>query len=151
MERDATGDSPMYERTRFGTTPHSQKVVQDSDAYMPATDCKIKAPTSVGRIWLAGLRFRDAARIASLALLIEMLAKSNAAAPSLRLVRLRRPYDPVVGRIVVPSSACLGVSADAVFEGIDVRTIGFRQSCEIRHAVLRTDRSLEPAGTRSNL
>jgi len=22
----------MYERTRFGTTPHSQKVVQDSDA-----------------------------------------------------------------------------------------------------------------------
>jgi hypothetical protein len=23
----------MYERTRFGTTPHSQKVVQDSDAY----------------------------------------------------------------------------------------------------------------------
>ena len=24
----------MYERTRFGTTPHSQKVVQDSDAYV---------------------------------------------------------------------------------------------------------------------
>ena len=24
----------MYERTRFGTTPHSQKVVQDSDAYL---------------------------------------------------------------------------------------------------------------------
>lgn len=23
----------MYDRTRFGTTPHSQKVVQDSDAY----------------------------------------------------------------------------------------------------------------------
>jgi hypothetical protein len=23
----------MYERTRFGTTLHSQKVVQDSDAY----------------------------------------------------------------------------------------------------------------------
>ena len=26
----------MYERTRFGTTPHSQKVVQDSDAYRPS-------------------------------------------------------------------------------------------------------------------
>jgi len=114
---------------------------------MPATDCKIKAPTSVGRIWLAGLRFRDAARIASLALLIEILTKSNPAAPSLRLVGW--PYDPLVGRI--PSSACLEVSADAVFEGIDVRTIGFRQSYEIRHAVLCTDRSLEPAGTRSNL
>jgi hypothetical protein len=31
---------------------------------------------------LAGLRFRDAARIASLALLIEILTKSNPAAPS---------------------------------------------------------------------
>ena len=27
----------MYERTRFGTTPHSQKVVQDSDAYPDST------------------------------------------------------------------------------------------------------------------
>jgi len=32
----------MYERTRFGTTPHSQKVVQDSDAYISASDGKIK-------------------------------------------------------------------------------------------------------------
>jgi hypothetical protein len=37
----------MYERTRFGTTPHSQKVVQDSDAYKRATEGKIKAPTAV--------------------------------------------------------------------------------------------------------
>jgi hypothetical protein len=32
----------MYERTRFGTTLHSQKVVQDSDAYRPTVDGKIK-------------------------------------------------------------------------------------------------------------
>src|SRR5712664_2064971 len=37
----------MYERTRFGTTPHSQKVVQDSDAYRSTVDGEIKAPTSV--------------------------------------------------------------------------------------------------------
>ena len=47
----------MYERTRFGTTPHSQKVVQDSDAYIRATDGKGKAPPSVGRMWLVELRF----------------------------------------------------------------------------------------------
>ncbi len=45
----------MYERTRFGTTPHSQKVVQDSDAYIRATDGKIKAPTAVEGMWLVGL------------------------------------------------------------------------------------------------
>jgi hypothetical protein len=39
----------MYERTRFGTTPHSQKVVQDSDAYFPSAE--IVHQTS------AGLRF----------------------------------------------------------------------------------------------
>lgn len=32
----------MYERTRFGTTPHSQKVVQESDAYDGKEDGKIK-------------------------------------------------------------------------------------------------------------
>ena len=67
----------MYERTRFGTTPHSQKVVQDSDAYLhrslsqdlsssdvrqeeqedtslgwQASDGEIKAPTAVVRFWL---------------------------------------------------------------------------------------------------
>ena len=42
----------MYERTRFGTTPHSQKVVQDSDAYGPTADGKGKAPTAVVRLWL---------------------------------------------------------------------------------------------------
>lgn len=31
----------MYERTRFGTTPHSQKVVQDSDAYDERADMAI--------------------------------------------------------------------------------------------------------------
>jgi hypothetical protein len=33
----------MHERTRFGTTPHSQKVVQDSDAYGVKREGKIKA------------------------------------------------------------------------------------------------------------
>lgn len=47
----------MYERTRFGTTPHSQKVVQDSDAYPATGDGKGKAPPSVRRMWLAVLRF----------------------------------------------------------------------------------------------
>ena len=42
----------MYERTRFGTTPHSQKAVQDSDAYISASDGEIKAPTAVVRFWL---------------------------------------------------------------------------------------------------
>jgi hypothetical protein len=32
----------MYERTRYGTTLHFQKVVQGSDAYIPVTDGKIK-------------------------------------------------------------------------------------------------------------
>jgi len=45
----------MYERTRFGTTPHSQKVVQDTDAYISTTDCEIKAPTAVALIWLGEL------------------------------------------------------------------------------------------------
>jgi hypothetical protein len=34
QDRDATGDPRMYERTRYGTTLHFQKVVQGSDAYM---------------------------------------------------------------------------------------------------------------------
>ena len=52
----------MYERTRFGTTPHSQKVVQDSDAYRPTADGKGKAPPSVRRMWLMALRFYGATR-----------------------------------------------------------------------------------------
>ena len=47
----------MNEGTRFGTTMHPLKVVQDSDAYLQSTDGKIKAPTVVGRMWLVGLRF----------------------------------------------------------------------------------------------
>jgi hypothetical protein len=47
----------MYERTRFGTTPHSQKVVQDSDAYISVSDGKGKAPPSAGRMWLVEMRF----------------------------------------------------------------------------------------------
>ena len=46
----------MYERTRYGTTPHYQKVVQGSDAYVRATDGKIKAPTFVWGMWLVGLK-----------------------------------------------------------------------------------------------
>jgi hypothetical protein len=43
----------MYERTRFGTTPHSQKVVQDSDAYgRPTIDGKGKGRPSVRPMWL---------------------------------------------------------------------------------------------------
>ena len=53
----------MYERTRFGTTPHSQKVVQDSDAYASSQDGKGKAPPSVGRMWLVALRFYGATRM----------------------------------------------------------------------------------------
>jgi hypothetical protein len=32
----------MQQRTRNGTRTHYRKVVQDSDAYMPVTDGKIK-------------------------------------------------------------------------------------------------------------
>jgi hypothetical protein len=35
----------MNEGTRFGTTTHSPKVVQDSDAYTQTTDGKIKRVT----------------------------------------------------------------------------------------------------------
>ena len=42
----------MYERTRFGTTPHSQKVVQDSDAYRSTVDRKGKGRPSVRPMWL---------------------------------------------------------------------------------------------------
>ncbi len=47
----------MQQGTRYGTTTHSRKVVQDSDAYIRATDGKIKAPTFVWGMWLVGLRF----------------------------------------------------------------------------------------------
>jgi hypothetical protein len=46
----------MQQGTRYGTTTHSRKVVQDSDAYVRATDGKIKAPTFVWGMWLVGLR-----------------------------------------------------------------------------------------------
>jgi hypothetical protein len=38
----ATGEPPMNEGTRFGTTMHPRKVVQDSDAYQKGDDGKIK-------------------------------------------------------------------------------------------------------------
>ncbi len=58
----------MYDRTRFGTTPHSQKVVQDSDAYIRATDGEIKAPTAVVCMWLVELIFQTALEMPQLAL-----------------------------------------------------------------------------------
>jgi hypothetical protein len=47
----------MYEGTRYAPTLHSSGSVQRPDGYTPATDCKIKAPTAVGRMGLVGLRF----------------------------------------------------------------------------------------------
>jgi hypothetical protein len=72
----------MYERTRFGTTPHSQKVVQDSDAYISATDGKGKAPPSVRRMWLMALRFYEAMRVVMPSLQAETSEKSTHQAPS---------------------------------------------------------------------
>ncbi len=57
----------MYERTRFGTTPHFQKVVQDLDAYKRAMDGKGKAPPSAGRMWLVGLAVLAISHIPALA------------------------------------------------------------------------------------
>ena len=73
----------MNEGTRFGTTMHSPKVVQDSDAYLPSTDGKIKAPTAVGRMWLVGLRFSAIFRVAVPALPQQRPMISMARAPSL--------------------------------------------------------------------
>lgn len=53
----------MYDRTRFSTTPHSQKAVQDSDAYPATEDGKGKAPPSVRRMWLMALGFCGATRM----------------------------------------------------------------------------------------
>jgi len=72
----------MYERTRFGTTPHSQKVVQDSDAYISASDGKGKAPPSVRRMWLMALRFYEATRVFMPSLHAEISGKSTHRAPS---------------------------------------------------------------------
>ena len=72
----------MYERTRFGTTPHSQKVVQDSDAYIRATDGKGKAPPSVRRMWLMALRFYEVRRVAMPSLHAETSEKSTHREPS---------------------------------------------------------------------
>jgi hypothetical protein len=72
----------MYERTRFGTTPHSQKVVQDSDAYRPTWDGKGKAPPSVRRMWLMALRFYGAMRMVMPSLHPETSNKSTHQEPS---------------------------------------------------------------------
>jgi hypothetical protein len=42
-----TGDSPMQQRTRYGTTVHSRKVVQEPDVYKSPGDCKIKRDSSL--------------------------------------------------------------------------------------------------------
>ena len=72
----------MYERTRFGTTPHSQKVVQDSDAYISASDGKGKAPPSVRRMWLMALRFYEAMRVVMPSLQAKTSEKSKHRLPS---------------------------------------------------------------------
>ena len=72
----------MYERTRFGTTPHSQKVVQDSDAYISASDGKGKAPPSVRRMWLMALRFCEATRVVMPSLHSETSDRSTHREPS---------------------------------------------------------------------
>ncbi len=42
----------MQQRTRYGTTVHSWKVVQEPDAYKRATDGKGKGRPSVRPMWL---------------------------------------------------------------------------------------------------
>jgi hypothetical protein len=51
----------MYERTRFGTTPHAQKVVQDSDAYNTTAGRRDKSgspvePQAIGMAWVRPCR-----------------------------------------------------------------------------------------------
>ena len=72
----------MQQRTRNGTRTHSQKVVQDSDAYIRATDGKGKAPPSVRRMWLMALRFCGATRGSMLSLHSETSNKSTHREPS---------------------------------------------------------------------
>jgi hypothetical protein len=78
----------MYERTRFGTTPHPQKVVQDSDAY---EDRPWMAREKAGR--RSGLCGSSRGRIWSrqqwplLALSTFSQKKSKLRAPSLRCTR----------------------------------------------------------------
>lgn len=72
----------MYERTRFGTTPHSQKFVQDSDAYRPMVNGKGKASPPDRRIWLMALRFYEMIRVVMPSLLPEISNKLSPQAPS---------------------------------------------------------------------
>jgi hypothetical protein len=51
----------MYERTRFGTTPHSQKVVQASDAYNTTAGRRDKRgspaePQAIDMAWVPACR-----------------------------------------------------------------------------------------------
>ena len=51
----------MYERTRFGTTPHSQKVVQASDAYNTTAGRRDKRGSpvelqAIGMAWVLACR-----------------------------------------------------------------------------------------------
>jgi hypothetical protein len=72
----------MYQRTRYGTTLHFQKVVQGSDAYPATEDGKGKAPPSVRRMWLMALRFYEAIRVVMPSLHAETSNKSTHRAPS---------------------------------------------------------------------
>ncbi len=58
----------MYERTRYGTTLHFQKVVQGSDAYIRATDGKIKRDSSLPEL-------RSQVSVCTLFLLGSLLAR----------------------------------------------------------------------------
>ena len=76
----------MQQRTRNGTRTHSQKVVQDSDAYDTTADGKGKAPPSVRRMWLMALRFYEARRVVMPSLHAETSEQINAS----RAVGLRK-------------------------------------------------------------
>lgn len=56
-----TGDSPMQQRTRNGTTTHSRKVVQDSDAYDTTAGRRDKrgspgGPQAIDMAWVLACR-----------------------------------------------------------------------------------------------
>lgn len=72
----------MYERTRFETTPHSQKVVQDSDAYIPMVNGKGKASPPDRRMWLMALRVCEMTGLVMPSLLPEISNKLRPQAPS---------------------------------------------------------------------
>jgi hypothetical protein len=52
----------MQQGTRYGTTTHSRKVVQDSDAYRQDGDGEIKGARRLNRKPLTWLGFRRAGR-----------------------------------------------------------------------------------------